>query len=62
MEKPNELRCIIKGIDKKHEGHILLQVEKFLRILGWPAEVYKETKADDSKVRNLMTVEKRQSL
>lgn len=44
------------------QGPALLHLEQELREAGVEAEVYKHTKADDSKVRNLMTLEKRASL
>jgi hypothetical protein len=51
-----------KGIPLDLQGSALLHLEKELRDAGVPAEVYKHTKPDDSKVRNLMTLEKRNSL
>ena len=44
------------------QGASMLELEKYLRERGIPAEVYKATKADDSKVRLLMTEEKRAKL
>lgn len=50
------------GIPSDLQGSALLHLEQELREQGVEAEVYKETKKDDSKVRNLMTLEKRQTL
>lgn len=50
------------GIPADAQGVALLNLEKFLRNLGVAAEVYKETKPDDSKLRLSMTEEKRKRL
>lgn len=51
-----------KGIPAAVQGHAMLMFEKCLREAGVPAEVFKETMADDSKLRSLMTVEQRAKL
>lgn len=50
------------GIPADAQGVVLLQMEKYLRALGVPAEVFKETMADDSKLRRSMTEEQRAKL
>ena len=57
-----DLKLIVKGIPKEAEGPVMLHIEKVLRQMGYSAEVYKETKPDDSKLRSLMTVEQRAKL
>ena len=50
------------GVPADAQGPALLHMEMELRKAGFPVEVYKRTMEDDSKVRLLMTKEKRQSL
>ena len=50
------------GINSDMQGRAMLHLEKWLREQGLPVEVFKETKADDSKLRSLMTVEQRAKL
>lgn len=50
------------GIGSYEQGVAMLAMERRLRDLGVPAEVYKETQPDDSKLRLSMTPEKRQTL
>ena len=50
------------GIHADLQGVVMLHMEKELRELGVPAEVFKESTPDDSKLRSLMTVEQRESL
>lgn len=61
----NPFHVIVKfgeGIAPDSQGVAMLAMEKRLRALGVPAEVYKETMADDSKLRISMTPEKRKTL
>ena len=61
----NEFHVIVQfgaGIPADEQGRVLLQMEKTLRERGMPAEVYKPTRPDDSKLRSLMTVEERAKL
>lgn len=51
-----------KGIGSDMQGRALLAFEKFMREGGVPAEVYKETAPDDSKLRRNMTKEQRENL
>lgn len=44
------------------QGVVMLAMERTLRERGVAAEVLKETMADDSKLRRLMTVEQRAKL
>ena len=44
------------------QGRAMLHLEKWLRDQHVPAEVLKETAPDDSKLRSLMTLEKRMEL
>ena len=50
------------GIPPDLQGWAMLAMERMLREKGVPAEVFKETMADDSKLRRLMTVEQREKL
>ena len=50
------------GIDADTQGVFMLMAEKWFRTHGIPACVLKETMADDSKLRNLMTLEVRDKL
>ena len=47
------------GIPADAQGVALLAMEKILRGMGLPAEVFKQTMADDSKLRRNMTPEQR---
>ena len=63
----NEFHVIVKfgaGIPSDVQGIALLDFERRLRTFmpGSRIEVFKETKADDSKLRNLMTPEQRAKL
>ncbi len=54
----NEFHVIVdfgKGIPSDAQGVVLLQMEKSLREMGIPAEVFKPTREDDSKLRRNMT-------
>ena len=44
------------------QGEVMLAMEKALRQRGIPAEVFKETMGDDSKLRRSMTPEQRAKL
>lgn len=44
------------------QGRVLLGMERTLREAGVPAQVFKRTMADDSKLRLRMTEEERQKL
>lgn len=50
------------GIPTDLHGVVMLAMEKQLRAAGVPAEVYKQTMPDDSKLRNKMTPEERAKL
>lgn len=50
------------GVPLDAQGIVLLAMEKSLRAMGIPAEVYKETMGDDSKLRIKMTPEERAKL
>lgn len=50
------------AISSDEQGRAMLAMEKFMRERGVKAEVFKETKADDSKLRSLMTPEERKNL
>ncbi len=50
------------AIPSDMQGVVMLAMERQLREMGIPAEVYKQTKEDDSKLRRLMTLEQRKSL
>jgi hypothetical protein len=63
----NDLHVIVKfgkGIPSDVQGVALLDFERKLRSLmpGHWIEVFKETKADDSKLRSMMTPEQRERL
>lgn len=51
-----------RGIPHAEQGIALLALEKLLRELGVPAEVYKRTAPDDSRLRSSMTPEQRAML
>ena len=51
-----------KGIPSEAQGVVMLAMEKALREMGIPAEVFKHARPDDSKLRSLMTVEERKRL
>lgn len=63
---PNPLHVIVKfgdGIPTSHHGKALLDFEKAIRALtGLRAEVFMESKGDDSKLRSQMTKEQRAKL
>jgi hypothetical protein len=50
------------GIPSEAQGPVMLAMERSLREQGIPAEVFKPTKADDSKLRSRMTIEERAKL
>lgn len=50
------------GFTPEVQGAALLMLERWLRERGLPAEVFKETMADDSKLRRSMTPEQRAKL
>ncbi len=50
------------GIPSDAQGVVMLRLEKMLREMGLPAEVFKATKEDDSKLRRSMTVLERAKL
>jgi hypothetical protein len=50
------------GIPASTQGEVMLDMEKELRKRGLPAEVFKDTMGDDSKLRRAMTVEQRGKL
>lgn len=50
------------AIKPDDQGPAMLALERMLREKGIPAEVYKETAADDSRLRIGMTDEKRKTL
>ena len=51
-----------KAVPPDLQGRVLLQMERTLREHGIPAEVFKRTMADDSKLRLRMTEEERLKL
>ena len=51
-----------KAIPPDLQGAVMLHMEKELREKGVPAEVFKATKPDDSKLRLRMTPEERKRL
>lgn len=50
------------AIPASAQGDVMLAMEKSLRLKGIPAEVFKETMGDDSKLRRMMTPEQRAKL
>lgn len=50
------------GVPAEAQSVAMLRMEKLLREMGVPAEVYKETKEDDSRLRRSMTAEQRARL
>lgn len=57
--------CTIKfgpAISGEDQGRLLLAWEKLSREMGIRAELFKETKADDSKLRIMMTPAERKKL
>lgn len=50
------------GIDSNSQASAMFAMEKMLRDFGIPAEVYKHTMQDDSKLRRSMTTEERAQL
>lgn len=51
-----------RAIPADLQGRVLLQMERTLREQGVPAQVFKRTMADDSKLRLKMTEEERLKL
>ncbi len=51
-----------RGIPSDSQGAVMLAMEKSLREAGIPAEVFKETMADDLRSRAKMTAEERAKL
>ena len=51
-----------KGISGDEQGRAMLAMEIFMRNRSVQAEVFKKTKADDSKLRSQMTPEQRSKL
>mgnify|MGYP001615276554 CR=1 FL=1 len=51
-----------KTVHPDMQGRVMLYMEKFLREHGVPAEVFKRTASDDSKLRLRMTPEERKNL
>ncbi len=61
----NDHHVLVKfgqGIPSDLQGVVMLRLEQWLRDRGVPAEVYKATMADDSKLREAMTPEMRKNL
>lgn len=50
------------GIPSDAQGRVMLAMERTLREQGIPAEVFKRTRPDDSKLRLKMTAEERDKL
>jgi hypothetical protein len=50
------------GIPASTQGEVMLDLEKDLRRRGLPAEVFRDTMNDDSKLRRAMTPEQRNRL
>lgn len=51
------------GISSDAQGRAMLAMEKYLRdFTGGPVEVFKETMADDSKLRRAMSEDQRAKL
>jgi hypothetical protein len=50
------------AIPASAQGEVMMAMEKSLRARGIPAEVFKETMGDDSKLRVMMTPEMRAKL
>ena len=51
-----------KAVPPDLQGRVLLYMERMLREAGVPAEVFKATMKDDSKLRLRMTTVERQKL
>lgn len=51
-----------RSIPPDAQGVVMLAMERSLREAGIPAEVFKRTKEDDSKLRRSMTPEQRAKL
>ncbi len=63
MLEPNHVQVQFgSGIPNEYQGKVMMAMERSLRELGVPAEVFKETLGDDSKLRVLMTPEQRAKL
>ncbi len=50
------------GILPSVQGEVMLDLEKMLRKRGLPAEVYKDSMGDDSKLRRAMSPAQRDKL
>lgn len=51
------------GFDSREQAQAMMNLERLLiSTTGKPVEVFKETMADDSKLRNMMTDEQRAKL
>lgn len=50
------------GVSADDQGVLLLAWEKMARGMGFKVELFKETAADDSKLRRTMTIEERARL
>lgn len=51
------------GIDSREQAQAMMNLERLMiTTTGKPIEVFKETMADDSKLRNMMTDEQRAKL
>ncbi len=50
------------AIPASAQGEVMMAMEKSLRLRGIPAEVFKDTMGDDSKLRRSMTPEQRAKL
>ena len=50
------------GVPSDAQGVAMLHLEKELREMGLPAEVFKQSQEDDSKLRRNMTAEQRAKL
>lgn len=64
-QRDKSFHVIVKfgaGIVASVQGEVMLAMEKDLRRRGLPAEVFKETMGDDSKLRSAMTPAQRDKL
>lgn len=62
MPETNVIVDFGKDVPPDLQGRVLLQMERTLREQGVPAEVFKRTMPDDSKLRLRMTEEERAKL
>ena len=65
VAEPNPYHVVVhfgQGFTADVQGRALLMLERWLREQDIPAEVFKETMADDSKLRRSMTEEQRKKL